>query len=110
MIKRFLILIIFVSICIISTAQNISQNDYKNIVENKYENQIITLVDKTGFVYEWGICGTVCYGCASHYTKIMRTKYAANGLYAYYIFFYSNSYNGYGYLTGTYLKGIMYIK
>jgi len=36
----------------------------------------------------------------------MRATLSTNGVYAYYIFFFSNSYNYNGYLSGTYLTGI----
>jgi len=54
MIKKFLILILLVLLGFVSIAQNFKQKSYKKIVENNCINYYQTLVDRTGFVYEWG--------------------------------------------------------
>jgi len=105
--KRILIAILMVFVWFISVAQ-IGQykRSYKSIVENTYSNEYKTLVDRNGLTYDWGTYGSACYGCASFYVKIMRDVYPINGMYTYYVFFFSNSYDTYGYLSGTYITGI----
>lgn len=107
MIKKFVILIALVLIWFVSIAQ-IGQykRSYKSVVEDTYSSEYKTLVDRNGLVYDWGTYGSACYGCASFYVKIMRDACPINGMYAYYVFFFSNSYNNYGYLSGTYITGI----
>lgn len=82
------------------------QKSYKRAIEKSSINYTQTLIDRTGFVYDWWMCGITCPGCASLYTKIMRTAYPEYGKYAYYVYFYSNSYTTYGLLAGTYLTGV----
>jgi len=106
--KTFVLLLVLSITWLLGVAQNHNQYySYKSDAGyNTEANMYQILVDKNGRVYDWGMFGTVCAGCPCFYTKVMRTTYAINGLYTYYVYFYSNSYNSYGYLAGTYLKGV----
>ena len=101
-------LILLLAVIWFFTVAQVGQNkrSYKSVVENKYNSEYKTLIDRTGIVYDWTLYGATCPGCASFYIKIMSDARLINGKYAYYVFLFSNSYNAYGYLAGTYIKGI----
>lgn len=108
MLKKILLILGLATIWMvgISQSQNIKYFSY-NGNENfsaKTDNQI--LVDKFGRVYDWSIFGHVCPGCPSFYTKIVRSTYPVDGRYIYNVYCFSNSYNIYGFLAGTYLRRI----
>jgi len=109
MVKKVLLILCLAMIWVLGTAQikNTQFFDYKSKNAFKIADSYQILIDKNGRVYDWGMFGHVCAGCPCFYTKVMRTTYpTTDGIYTYYVYFYSNSYNAYGYLAGTYLKGV----
>lgn len=97
--KKIITLILSFVVSLICIGQNQMQN-------SKF-NGLKTHIDFEGNVYDWNRVNNPCYNCASFYEKIMITssqnKY---GYYQYYVFFYSNSYDKYGYLTNTYFTDL----
>ena len=71
--------------------------------------QFETHRDYNGRSYEWELVNQSCYNCASFYMKVMRTSHPnALGDYYYYIYFYSNSFDRYGYLANTYFTDVKF--
>ena len=108
MIKKILIILALSMTWLLGIAQlqNTKHFIYSANESFSFKNDYQVLIDKIGRVYDWGISGRTCSGCPSFYTKVIRTTYPVDGKYTYMVYFFSNSYNVYGYLAGTYLRGI----
>jgi len=97
--KKLLIFFLLILASFISIAQT------QKISSGKYDN-LETLIDKYGKNYDWYKTNMECYGCASFYIKVMRTTHTIQGNYYYYVYFYSNSFDKYGYLASTYITNM----
>ncbi len=69
---------------------------------------LVVHTDVTGKKYDWTLSNTGCYGCASFYWRIMRSKTVdIDGFYEYYMFFSTNSFYKDKILTSTYITDIV---
>ena len=98
--KNIFLFIVFLFIFSICIGQSVPQKQYSK--KSNYQENKTEFIDYTN----WELSNEGCWGCASFYWKVIKTKTPINEDYYYYIYFYSNSFQTNGIWTSTYLWNI----